>query len=79
MQSSVKMAKAAQRQTCLKNAEKKDVWTLHPFTKKRLDDMVPGGHAPTSASSLNESIMQHFLLPNPSPVALQPPAFIRLK
>jgi len=41
--------------------------------------MVPGGHAHTSASSLNESIIQHFLPSNPCAVALQPPAFVRLE
>jgi len=41
--------------------------------------MVRGGHTHASASSLNESIMQHFLLPNPGPVALQPPAFVKLE
>ena len=59
--------------------KKNDVWTAHQFTKKRLGVMVPGGHAHVSASSLNESIMQHFFAPNPRPVALQPLAFVKLE
>jgi len=47
--------------------------------KKRLCDMVAGGQVHTSASSLNQSIMQHFFTPNSSPVALQQPAFIKLE
>ena len=76
-QSNVKRAKAAHWQTFLKNAKKNDVWTAHQFTKKKLGVMVPGGQAHVSASSLNESIMQHFFPSNPRPVALQPPAFVR--
>jgi len=41
--------------------------------------MVPGGYTHVSASSLNKSIMQHFFPPNPCPVALQPPAFVKLE
>jgi len=41
--------------------------------------MVPGGHTHVSASSLNESIMQHFFPPNPSPVALRPLVFVKLE
>jgi len=78
-QSNVKRAKAAHWRTFLKNAKKNDVCTAHQFTKKRLGVMVPGGHAQVSASSLNESIMQHLFLPNPRPVALQPPAFVKLE
>jgi len=71
-QSSVKRAKAAHWRTFLKNAKKNDVWTAHQFIKKGIGVMVPGGHGHVSASSLNESIMQHFFQPNPHPVALQP-------
>jgi len=78
-QSSAKRAKVAHWRTFLKNANKNDVWTAHQFTKKRLGDLVPGGHAPTNASLLNESIMQYFFPPNPSPVALRPPAFVKLE
>ena len=51
----------------------------HQFTKNRLGVMVPGGQAHVSASSLSESIMQHFFPPNPRSVALQPPAFVNLE
>jgi len=78
-QSTVKRAKAAHWRTFLENAKKNDVWTAHQFTKKRLDDTVPGGHVHKSASSLNESIMQHFFPLNPSLVALQQPAFVKLE
>jgi len=41
--------------------------------------MVPGGHAHSSASSLNESIIQHFFPPNPLLVTLRPPVFVKLE
>jgi len=77
-QSNIKRAKAAHWWAFLKNTKKNDVWTAHQFTRERLGDMVLGGHTHTSASSLNESIIQHFFPPNSHPVALQPPAFMRL-
>ena len=76
-QSNIKRAKAAQWRTFLANAKKNDVWTAHQFTKKRLGVMVLGVHGHVSASSLNKSIMQHFFLLGPRPVALQPPAFVK--
>ena len=78
-QFSVKRVKAAQWRSFLENAKKNDVWTAYQFTKKRLGFMVPGGHAHVSASSLNESIMQHFFPPNPSLVALRPSVFVKLE
>ena len=77
-QSEIKRAKAPHWRAFLKNAKQNDVWTAYQFTKKGLSDMVLGGHAHTSASLLNESIMQHCFLPNSHMVALQPPAFILL-
>ena len=40
---------------------------------------MPGGHAYTSASTLNESIMLHFFPLNPCPVALQWPVFLQFE
>jgi len=75
-QYNVKRAKVAHWQTFLENAKKNNVWTAHQFTKKRLGVVVSGGHAPVSASSLKESIMQHFFPPNPRPVALYSHQFL---
>ena len=78
-QNKLKQAKSAHWRFFLEKAKKKDIWTAHQFTAKRLGTLIPGGTEYSSASRLTYAIRQYFFPPYSNPVDTSLPKDVELE